>query len=88
MAKVSFHIGRILLGILLIAMGYYTYSNGHQAYNKYLHAIRRLAFTESQASSIIPSLGISYEHLNQHIVKGLGGVFALSGACTVVGMRK
>lgn len=64
MAKITFHIGRILLGLLLIAMGYYTYTNGHQAYNKHLHSLRRLAFPDSQASSIIPALGISYEQMN------------------------
>ena len=86
MAKLSFHIGRILLGFVLIALGYYTFTNGHQAYNKYLHAIRKLVLPDSQASSTIASLGITFEQLNQQIVKVLGGLFALSGACTVVGI--
>ena len=61
MARLTFHIGRILLGLVLIAMGYHIYMQGHQAYNKYLHALRRLALPDSQASSQFMTTGITFE---------------------------
>ena len=88
MARITFHSGRILLGLILIAMGYSIYTSGHHTYNKHLHAIRKLIYPDSQASSVFMNTGLTFEQCNQQIVKVLGGIFALSGFSLAFGLRK
>eukprot|EP00347_Sterkiella_histriomuscorum_P021944 403332228 len=86
--KVIFFIGRLLLAVALIAMGYHMYNHGHSLYNKHLHALRKLALPDSQGSSLVPGIGITYENLNQQIVKGDAALFALSGLLLILNQRK
>jgi hypothetical protein len=83
--KISYHIGRILLGMMLIGLGYFLYTSGHQQFDKYLHAVRKLILPDSQASSKIPYLEITYERLNQYLVKADGALFAISGILVIGG---
>ena len=77
--KITYHIGRIFLGLMLIAMGYFIFTSGHQQFDKYLHAIRKILIPNSQGSSKVPMIEVTYEKLNQYLVKADGILFVLSG---------
>ncbi len=61
MARVSFNFGRILLGLVLIAMGYIMLQDGHKLYDKYLHAFRKMILPNTLGSDKFFGTGISYE---------------------------
>ena len=46
MAKTSllFNLSRVLLGMTLLAFGYYIFQFGHLSFEKYVHALRKMFF--------------------------------------------
>ncbi len=62
--SIPFHVGRIIFGLALIAMGYFIFFGGHHVYDKYLHALRKQFLPESQGSHKPFGLAYSYEQIN------------------------
>ena len=63
-SRLEYHLGRTLLGLILIAMGFFMFQQGHPFYNKYVHAFRKMLLPDSQASQQALGLGLTYEQLN------------------------
>ncbi|CDW74289.1 UNKNOWN [Stylonychia lemnae] len=82
--KITYFLGRLLFSLFLIAIGYHMFQNGHQIYNRYLHALRKLILPESQGSGLVPLIGITFERLNQIIIKFDGALFVTSGLLILI----
>ena len=80
MSRVSFHTGRILLSFVVFAFGLMIIINGTATYNNYLHSLRKMYLPYSTGSHKVPYLEtITYDELNQYLIKGFGSLFMLSG---------
>lgn len=60
MARISFHIGRYILGMVVLAMGFFVFQEGGPIYDKYLHSLRKMYLPHSRGSDMINYLNISY----------------------------
>ena len=83
-----FHVGRLILAFALIAMGCFIYMNGVHVYDKYLHAVRKMFLPDSYGSQTALSTQITYDQLNQYLIKFDGILFVLSGLLIAFNKRK
>lgn len=68
MSRLSFNTGRMLLGLVVIAMGFFIYQDGIRVYEKYLHALRKMYLPHTKPSDIAYNLGLSYNKFFEHLV--------------------
>lgn len=64
MSRQSYHTGRILLSLIVIAIGIMTIMEGDRIYDKYLHSIRKTYLPNSKGSDMAFNLNITFEQLN------------------------
>lgn len=64
MSRQSYHTGRILLSLIVIAIGIMTIMEGDRIYDKYLHSIRKTYLPSSKGSDMAFNLNITFEQLN------------------------
>ncbi len=74
-----FTLGRLLLALSLLALGISIYINGHIYYEKYFHAVRKMAFPDSLPSHKVLNLSLNWDQLVLYLIKFDAILFLLSG---------
>ena len=84
--KIIFFIGRLVFALSLIAMGYVIFTQGHNVYDKYLHAFRKQFLPDTSATAKVVG-SITWEELNKYLIRVVGALFSLSGLLFLVNKR-
>merc|ERR1712060_164675 len=79
-----YHVGRIVLGLIIVLFGYYMYISGKEVYVPYLHAYRRMLLPDSKNRI---DENWTYEELFALIIQVVGNLFMFGGVLLVLNRR-
>ncbi len=77
--KLIFSLGRIIVALAIIAMGYSIFTNGFIHYEKCVHAVRKMAYPDSLPSHKPFGLQFTWEQIVLALIKANAALFMLSG---------
>ena len=77
--RTSFHLGRRILACLAIVIGFKIFTAGLTLYEDPLSKLRKLVLPHGPASLDVFGQNVTFEQLNEYIVKTLGSLFMIAG---------
>lgn len=83
----TYTLGRILLGLAMIAMGIMIYFNGDNYYNKYYHAVRKMYMPDSMGSHKAFGSALTWDQFITYLIKFNAGLFLSSGIFIIGNQR-
>ena len=84
----TYTLGRVILGLTLLVMGFIIYANGDNYYNKYYHAVRKMLLPDSMGSHLVMGTSLTWDTVITNIIKVNAFLFAVSGALILGNQRK
>jgi uncharacterized membrane protein YphA (DoxX/SURF4 family) len=86
--KLTFSLGRIIVALAIIAMGYSMFNGGFIHYEKYVHAVRKMFFPDSFPSHKPFGLQFTWEQLVTYLIRADAALLMLSGLLILTNQSK
>ena len=86
-SRTSFHLGRRLLACLAIVVGFKIFTAGITLYDDPLNHLRKLVLPHGPATFEAFGQNITFEQLNEYIVKTLGALFMIAGILIMINRK-